>query len=117
MGLPGWHEGSGFETGSAFAVPLTTDIKTSGEAKTDRGGAIKTAEIDGLDKKPDMGGLLIFLLTIALALSSGCTDKQDGGKSSNLAEMRIKEFVERLLGAAPELFGGGCDNHSGYPGV
>ena len=41
---------------------------------------MKTATVDGSNKKPNMSGLLIFLLVIALALSSGCTDKQEGVK-------------------------------------
>ena len=41
---------------------------------------MKRTAVDGSNKKPNMGGLLIFLLTIALVLSSGCIDKQEGVK-------------------------------------
>lgn len=41
---------------------------------------METTAVDGSDKKPNMSGLLIFLLVIALALSSGCIDKQEGVK-------------------------------------
>jgi len=39
---------------------------------------MKTAVVGGSNKKPNMSGLLIFLLTIALTISSGCIDKHAG---------------------------------------
>jgi phosphonate transport system substrate-binding protein len=57
-----------------------TDIKTPGETKHTTRYTMKTAAVDGSDKTPNMSGLLIFLLVIASAISSGCIDKQEGVK-------------------------------------
>lgn len=55
---------------------------------------MKTATVDGSDKKSNTCGLLIFLLTIALTTSSGCIDKQ-GGLEIDLD--RTEEGVVRVL--------------------
>ena len=57
---------------------------------------MKTVAVGGSNKKPDMGGLSIFLLTIALALSSGGIDKQEGvkiglGRTTEEEVVRVSE--------------------------
>jgi len=55
---------------------------------------MKTTAVDGSNKKPDTSSLLIFLLTIALAISSGCIDKQEGIK---IDFGRTEEGVVRVI--------------------
>lgn len=55
---------------------------------------MKRTAVDGSNKNPNMSGLLIFLLVIASAISSGCIDKQERVK---IDLGRTEEGVVRVL--------------------
>ena len=54
---------------------------------------MKTVAVGGSNKNPDIGNLLVILLTISLAPSSGCIDKQEGVK---ICLGRTEEGVVRV---------------------
>ncbi len=71
---------------------------------------MKTAAVDGSNKKPNTSSLLSFLLVIALDLPSGCIDKQEGVK---IDLDRTEEGVVRVLENDTDVVYFGFDLRSG----